>query len=106
LNGGVALADSLRDLVCDGVTEMGAFRVTITNAHTTGAGACAGCDVAACLVLQEINLQPLVGTPPDWVRMSQPLKSNYVTWQTGYPSCPASTPTRNHSWGAVKAMYR
>ena len=106
LNGGVALGDSVRDLVCDGVTELGAFRVTIMNAHTAGTGACAGCDVAACLVLQEINLQTLTGDFSSWVRMSQPLKSNYVTWQTGYPACPAATPTQNRSWGAVKAQYR
>ena len=32
----------------------------------------------------------------------------YVTWQGGgvFGGCPAATPTRNTTWGSVKALYR
>jgi len=105
LNGGAAVqATDAHDLVGDGVTELGVFRMTILNTKSTGDGACGGCNVAACLVLQEITLYHLSGARD--LKLTNPVQGDYVTWQTGYPVCPASTPTLNRSWGALKAQYR
>jgi hypothetical protein len=90
------------------------FRLKIDNMKTVGAGACPGCDVPVCLVMQSIQIKTAV-TGNDQL-LTNPLNgtdSHYATWQGGGSpvtprgtGCPAATPTRRSAWGAVKALYR
>lgn len=89
----------------DDVTEYYGAKVNIARGKSTGVGSCAGCSEPACIVLNEFDLfQPAaVGHDPVIFTV---LNQNFVTWQTAPPGCPASTPTRNSSWGQVKSLYR
>lgn len=89
-------------------------RVSFNNAKTVGTGACGGCDVPMCIALQWVEVRYFL---PESIRLiSGPLNgtnSHYVTWQGGGnpttpkgTGCPAATPTRRQTWGAVKALYR
>lgn len=95
----------------DDVTEHYAIELILGHQKTVGTGWCAGCDVAACLLLTELKLvQPLgVGD----YSITQPLSNTIVGWQcpafNGAPSpqcfsCPV--PTKGKSWGAIKGLYR
>jgi hypothetical protein len=91
----------------DDATEYYIAKVTITNARTTGAGACAGCTDGACIVLNSIKLTQPAGVG-DYV-IANPITSNFVTWQSGGGlggECPQATPSRNATWGSVKSLYR
>ena len=94
------------DLTGDGVTELGVFRFTIHQGQSTGSNACAGCAVRADITLREINLQTLADTQESIVRLTTPIRSNVVTWQGGLAAPDHTTPARNRSWGAIKALYR
>jgi len=100
----LAAADA-HDLVGDGVTELGVFRLTVSRAQSVGDGACAGCQWGACLSLREISLQGLNDDPGAYLRLTNPLSNSFVQYQVGTPTC-YPTPTRNRSWGAIKAQYR
>jgi hypothetical protein len=104
LNMGAAVASPYDNAIAN--AELGVFKLTITKALTTGTGACAGCATGACIVLNEVNLQE-VGVLP-YITVTNALSNNFVTYNSGagIPACPASTPTQNKSWGAVKALYR
>ena len=115
--GGFAVAASgIADLPAN--TEFFAFNAVLSNVKTTGTGACAGCQTAACIVLNSIKVAtpPVVGQPSRDVVLSGPSNgtdSNYVTWQGGAGvsslrgnGCPAATPTRNATWSSVKSLYR
>lgn len=78
--------------------------VTISNAKTTGTGACAGCDVMACLRFNLVTLGQAGGIATD-ISLGGPGTANLAYWQSSAVSC-ATTPTRNHTWGAIKALYR
>ena len=80
------------------------FSFLINNNNSTGAGACGGCLDGVCIVLQSLNLTQTQGNPS--VLITNPLLSQSVTWQTGAPVCPGATPSRNSTWGSVKALYR
>ena len=87
-------------------TEYYCYKVNLLRAKSFGTGACVGGHVPACLVLNNIQLfqPPEMLNDPD---LSGAVNQNYVTWQTPtVPGCPASTPTRNSSWGQVKSLYR
>jgi len=79
---------------------------------TIGTGQCDGCSVPACLVVNEIQLLQVGGqTPPqqDIYVLNTAGTRQFVTWQggaVGGSGCPAATPTRNKTWGSVKASYR
>ncbi len=96
------------DLTGDGVTEQSVFKFVVTKVKTVGTGSCAGCTYGACLVLNEISLQTLTDTPDTFLRLSGPLPgaTDHITFQAGAPPCGGLTPTRNRTWGAVKAQYR
>lgn len=101
LNMGCALrAPTL--IVGDGVTEQAVVRLQIARAKSAGTGSCAGCMTDMTIVLSEINLQPATIAVP-WLRITNPAEpnSNFVDY-TGSDY----TPTRNRTWGAVKALYR
>ena len=93
----------------DADVEYFAFNLLINNAKTVGTGACTGCNVPVCIVLNSIKLTQGVGIG-DFV-LSQPANpaSNYITWQggaVGDGGCPAATPAKNATWGTVKSLYR
>ena len=88
------------------------FSLTVNHVKTVGAGACAGCNLGACIGLQyvELNTPPPVSTQTffalsldtDWL----------TTWQGGILngagglSCAQTTATRTSTWGGVKSLYR
>jgi hypothetical protein len=101
----------LSDLL--GGTEYFSCNLQINNAKTVGTGACAGCGVPVCIVFNSIKnttqdpINDRTTTGP-----SNGFDSDFVTWQGGggvvvggVPGCGAATPTKNATWGAVKAMY-
>lgn len=98
------------DLVPD--QEYAAFRLNISHTKTTGTGACSGCAVPMCILLQKID----VITPTTHQALStwwMAPDDLYATWQGGLgvttslgSGCPAATPTRNSTWSSVKALYR
>lgn len=106
------LPDGLAGEVIPG-NEYSAFRLILDHAHAVGTGACAGCSVAACLLIDEIRLIQ----PPELgdYRLCNPRDRNFVVWQGALPiGCPplhsplycASTPTRTSTWGEIKTVYR
>ena len=104
LNSGAAVpAGSELNNAADG-SELVVCRVSISRAKTVGTGSCAGCDVGACIVLNECYAQQAPGFGD--YHITTPAVSNFVTWQSGAPSCPAATPTQSRTWGAVKGLYR
>ncbi len=89
-------------IVGDGVTEQAVVRLQIARAKSTGAGSCAGCMTDMTIALEEIHFEPAtIGVP--WLRITNPAEPNsqYVAYT---PS--VFTPTRNRTWGAIKALYR
>ena len=108
----LALSAPLTDLVAG--QEYFSNELVINNAKTVGSGACSGCDVGVCLILQSIRVT--TPTAANDRLLSGPTNgtdSFYVTWQGGGTpvtrlgtGCPRSTPTRQETWGAVKALYR
>lgn len=83
-------------------TAYHAVRLRLTNARTTGAGACAGCSGAACLVLNGVEVQRLSG--PDVV-LSDGGGQNIVNWQPSGQDC-ATVPVLRTSWGRLRTLYR
>jgi hypothetical protein len=86
--------------------EYYAISFNITNQRTVGTPSCAGCLDPVCIVAQQVEL--LRQAPPSQpsVLITNPLLSQSVTWQTGVANCPGATPSRNSTWGSVKALYR
>ena len=85
--------------------EFYCHELRISHAKTTGPGGCSGCSDHACIVLNSILLVQTPGLG-DYTLTTGP--QQYVTWQggaSGAPGCPAATPARKATWGAVKALY-
>lgn len=89
------------------------FHLTINNVKTVGTGACAGCQVPVCIVLNSIRVVDLGDHNSRFISAAANPGSNFITWQGGgVPStpqgtgCPAATPTRKSTWGSVKSLYR
>jgi len=93
--------------------------LTINNDLTTGAGACGGCQTPVCLVFNSCELDtldPAVSVLLDFPAHTGPAvtdHSDYAAWQgggvpivNGRQGCPLAVPTRNATWGSVKALYR
>jgi len=87
-------------------TEYFCLMLRVNNAKSTGLGACAGCQDPVCLVLNEVLL---TSNNSGDNRITNPLGSNFATWQGGVvsaPGCPAAVPVQNKTWGQVKSIYR
>lgn len=86
--------------------EYYAFRVTISGAKSVGTDACTGCSREMCIRFTKLTLtQPVgVGDFLIWTSDQRP----WVTWQGTnlVVGCNAVIPTRNTTWGALKALYR
>ena len=75
--------------------------------------ACAGCADGACIVFNSIKITTQV--PANDRTLTGPsngFDSDFCTWQGGggvtvggVTGCGAATPTKNATWGAVKALY-
>jgi len=106
--GSMAVASAFASQTDPG-TEYFSMVFRVNNAKTVGTGLCAGCLDPVCVVLNEISIAQPAGTPGGTVKVTNPLVSNYVTWQggaVGGPGCPGVTPTINKTWGQVKSLYR
>jgi hypothetical protein len=79
------------------------FQFSTNGAFDEGFGACAGCEVPACYVLNQIELYGLSGGVEVYNNADF---RNWVTYQGGAGDCPGATPSKNATWGAVKALYR
>jgi hypothetical protein len=96
---------AVADLVAN--TEYFSCNLTIDNEKTVGSGACAGCTEPMCIVLNVLRVTSHIGIGENDVVLGTGASpgSNIVTWQGPGPNCQA-VPTRNATWGAVKALYR
>jgi hypothetical protein len=86
--------------------EYYAFKLAFSNAKTTGTGSCAGCLIPACINMRYILLdQPSVLL--DNRKLTNPAPRAHAKWQSASDAiCAGATPTRNSTWGSVKALYR
>jgi hypothetical protein len=100
----------LQDL--SGGQEYFAFTLAINNLKTVNAG-CTGCQTAVCIVFNSLNMTtPILANNVFLTGPSNGTDADFCTWQGGAgvivggtPGCGAATPTKNTTWGAVKAMY-
>ncbi len=94
--------------------EYFSFNISINNLKTAGTGNCSGCTVPVCLVYNSIKITtPIGANDRTWVGNTNGTDSRVATWQGGGApttpngiGCPAATPTRSSTWGAVKGLYR
>ncbi len=88
--------------------------ITITHVKTVGTAACAGCTTPVCIVFSSLRFTtPIAANDRVLTTPTNFTDSNYTTWQGGAGvvvgaavGCPAATPTRQQTWGAVKSLYR
>ena len=89
--------------------EYYAMRSTITYVKTVaGTGSCTGCNVPVCMVLNGVKvIQPAL-TIGGNVQIKDPIPpaTRAITWQGGTGADCNLVPTRNHTWGEIKALYR
>ncbi len=90
--------------VADGI-ETYAFTLQISNTKTVGTGSCADCAAPVCIVFNSIKLTQPVGIG-DFI-LGNPVSgtSNQISWNSVGGDC-VPVPTKNRTWGAVKALYR
>jgi len=88
----------------------GAFTLDSFNDIDSGSGVCAGCVQPACIVFNSLEIDQTVGSPGgDVIILTNADTRQFITWQGGAVGglgCPLSTPTRNVTWGSIKAIYR
>jgi hypothetical protein len=89
----------------DPAVEYYAFKITVTNQLSTGAGACAGCLSHMCIVFNSLSLSQ--SAPRQDFILSTPLAaaSNQITFQGTDADCSA-VPTKSKTWGQIKSLYR
>jgi hypothetical protein len=84
--------------------EYYSFKLNLNSTKTVGTGACSGCSVPVCLVLNSIEVNRQVPSVDELV--TNPATRAFATWQGGIPNCYAATPAKRSTWGAVKSLYR
>jgi hypothetical protein len=77
--------------------------IQISRAKSTGVGSCAGCLDAACLVLNSVRIAQTPRDPNGDQTYTAPDQSQIATYRGGQL---CATPTRNRTWGGIKALYR
>lgn len=107
-------------------TEYVAGTVTLSHAKTVGTSACPGCADPVCLGLRHVKLSRPVGVGDIQLSAETAPNSSTVNWQGAsagswlyedplFPAtrpsyrivtCDAAVPARNHTWGAIKSLYR
>ncbi len=90
----------------DPATEYLGYRVTFDHSHTVGAGACAGCAQAVCIVNTSSRLYQPYAFDPEYHELVNPSAVPVLSWQATVPQCPGSVPARRGTWGAIKSLYR
>jgi len=81
----------------------------INQLATVGTGSCAGCLDPVCLVFNSCNITTSGNLNNILLTGGATPGSDFATWQGGAiggNGCPGATPTRNATWGSVKALYR
>jgi hypothetical protein len=67
----------------------------------TPVGTCAGCDVHACFVINDLTITSSSGKVETFRN-----DGDYAMWQgQTYPGCPFVVPATSSSWGRLKATY-
>ena len=94
----------------DAGIEWHAYRMTIANTNTVGAGACAGCTTPVCLVQNSIKAASIGGASELCVAGTE-ANAGWQCAMTFTHACLASsgncvTPTRNPTWGQIKSLWR
>jgi len=88
----------------------GAFTLDTFNDIDSGSGVCAGCALPACIVFNSLEINQTSGSPGgDIIILTTTDVRSFITWQGGAiggSGCPLSVPTRNVTWGSIKAIYR
>ncbi|HKQ58534.1 MAG TPA: hypothetical protein VJY35_11760 [Candidatus Eisenbacteria bacterium] len=104
LIGSVAVPGAAATPVAPG-TEYYSMAIRINSGKTVGSPACAGCQTAVCLVLNDLTLSDINANT---YTVNTVLTSNFITWQgqIGGAGCPGTVPTVNKTWGQVKSIYR
>ena len=88
------------------------FSLILNHVKTVGTGACAGCNLGACIGLQyvELNTPTPVRTQTffafsfdtDWLTIWQ----GGILNSAGGLNCALTTAARTSTWGSVKSLYR
>lgn len=93
----------------DNVSEYAVVKLALSRVKSTGGTACAGCNVGAAIVVNEIKLQQPLGQGDQ--RVVNAADRQGVTYESsavGAVPAPSigATPAQNRTWGAVKSLYR
>lgn len=129
-SGGIATfeveGNTARLLVSNGISSTGfggtllggheyyGFSLDCTHAGTVGTPSCAGCSIPMCFVYSVANIRRRNTTTAHLISgPANGVDSHYATWQGGgnptvgpRTGCPAATPIRRSTWGAVRSLYR
>ena len=105
-------SEVLQDLF--GGKDYYAFSLYISHTSSVGTGACGGCLTPVCIYLNSINVTtPFLADNRKLSGPSNGVDADFVTWQGGggvvagaVIGCPAATPTKQRTWGSMKALYR
>jgi len=92
-----------------GTFEYSTMALSVNQLQSVGTGSCEGCLTPVCLVYNSVNITTAGNLNNTLLTTPTGPGSNYVTWQGGAiggNGCPGATPTRNATWGSVKALYR
>jgi hypothetical protein len=100
-----------RALVVDQQYVGGVITLDSFNDVDTENGVCTGCDLPACIVLQQVELFQTAGaTNGDVHLITTAQYRNHITWQGGAiggDGCPfGSQQLSNQMWGSIRAIYR
>jgi hypothetical protein len=88
-------------------TEYYAGQIKITYAKTVGTGSCVGCLFPMAWFLTEIRSWEFYQC--QYLTEPLPAGNQCLNWQgSNLPWCPGDgvVPTRNHTWGGIKSLYR
>ncbi len=82
------------------------FNLVLVNSYTVDPGACAGCTVPVCIVLNSIRF--FDATFQNITTLATPVApgSNYAVWQGGVGANCSAVPAKKATWAAVKSLYR
>ena len=87
-----------------GGVEYFAFNLLVGNQKTVGTGNCSGCSLPVCIVLNSIKITTPVAANDVKIGNGTIPGSNVILWQGAGANCNA-VPTKNRTWGQVKALY-
>ncbi len=86
-------------------TEYHAFTLVLSHTKTVGNGACAGCEIAGCVVFTHATLLQPPGAGERTIPGPASGWSNLALWHSAVPYTCFGVPARNTTWGAIKSLY-